>query len=100
RSLLDDLPLLCRTLCSKRRSGKTHSLVRAAKTERDHKPCHLLAAPADATALAGDPLRCRTDQRRSALPARLRIATATPLPDAGVGFLYVSSSPLIVMKRF
>jgi hypothetical protein len=35
-----------------------------------------------------------------ALVARFRVTTAVPPPDAGVGFLYVSSSPLIAMKRF
>ena len=35
-----------------------------------------------------------------ALVARFRVTTAVPPPVAGVGFLYVSSSPLIAMKRF
>ena len=34
------------------------------------------------------------------LVARFRVTTAVPPPDAGVGFLYVSSSSLIAMKRF
>jgi hypothetical protein len=35
-----------------------------------------------------------------ALVARFRVTTAVPPPVAGVGFLYVSTSPLIAMKRF
>ena len=35
-----------------------------------------------------------------ALVARFKVTTAVPPPVAGVGFLYVSSSPLIAMKRF
>ena len=44
-----------------------------------------------------------TDQPKDhslALVARFRVTTAVPPPVAGVGFLYVSTSPLIVMKRF
>jgi hypothetical protein len=45
----------------------------------------------------------RIDQKKDhslAIFARFRVTTAVPSPVAGVGFLYVSSSPLIVMKRF
>ena len=35
-----------------------------------------------------------------AIFARFRVTTAVPPPVAGVGFLYVSTSPLIAMKRF
>jgi hypothetical protein len=44
-----------------------------------------------------------TDQPKDhslALVARFRVTTAVPPPVAGVGFLYVSTSPLIAMKRF
>ena len=47
--------------------------------------------------------RQRIDQKKDhslAIFARFRVTTAVPPPVAGVGFLYVSSSPLIVMKRF
>src|SRR6266511_5542242 len=68
-------------------------IVPLGQTEHGHDPCHDCWL-ADARSLAW------SRGHFSAVPARLRITTAVPPPDAGVGFLYVISSPLIVMNRF